>query len=190
MRNNKKKLIVLSSPSGGGKTTVARFLLNKLPQLKFSISATTRQIREGEVNGRDYFYLSESEFMQLVNSDGLVEWEEIYGNYYGTLRSEVENALSTGLTLLFDIDVKGAMSLRKAYPEDTLLIFLSPPRIDTIIERLKSRKTETPEQIQKRIERMNMEMKHMDRFDHIIINDILDKTLSAAEVIVERNVSE
>jgi guanylate kinase len=188
MTNSKKKLIVLSSPSGGGKTTVARYLLNQFAQLRFSISATTREKREGETNGRDYFFLSKSDFINLINSKGLVEWEEIYGNYYGTLKSEIENALDIGICLLFDIDVKGAISLRNAYPDDTLLIFIAPPKIETAIERLKSRKTETPEQIQKRIGRMKMEMEYQEKFDHVIINDILEETLITAQEIVNKSI--
>jgi guanylate kinase len=185
-----KKLIVLSSPSGGGKTTVARHLLKIFPQLKFSISATTRAMREGETNGRDYFFLSKQDFLQLVKTKGLVEWEEIYGNYYGTLRSEIDNCLNSNYCLLFDIDVKGAMSLRKEYPNDTVLFFLAPPEIDVAIKRLKARKTETPEQILKRIERMKMELEYQDKFDHVIVNNVLSDTLVEAEGKVSKYLPE
>jgi len=188
MTKNKKKLIVLSSPSGGGKTTVCRYLLNQFPQLKFSISATTREKREGETNGRDYFFISKQDFTILVNSDGMIEWEEIYGNFYGTLKTEIDNALDIGICLLFDIDVKGAISLRKVYPDDTLIIFIAPPNIETAIERLRSRKTETPEQIQKRIDRMKMEMDYKEKFDHVIVNDVLEETLISAKEIVTKSI--
>lgn len=185
-----KKLIVLSSPSGGGKTTVAQHLLRTFPNMRFSISATTRSQREGEIHARDYFFLSKDDFGHLIKNDGLVEWEEIYGNYYGTLRNETENALNSEIFLLFDIDVKGAMSLRMEYPDDTLLIFLSPPDMKTIENRLRTRATESENQLKKRIERMKMEMEFKDKFDHVVVNKTLENTLAEVESIVMEHISE
>lgn len=185
-----KKLIVLSSPSGGGKTTVAHHLMNVFPDLKFSVSATTREKRKGEIHAKDYFFLSKEDFQQLINNNGLVEWEEIYGNYYGTLRNEVENALNSKIYLLFDIDVKGAMTLRREYPDDSLLIFLAPPDLKTIENRLRKRATEDKEQLEKRLERMKMEMEFQDKFDHVIINNVLEDTLIKAENIVRQHIKE
>lgn len=166
---------------------MARHLMDIFPDLKFSISATTREKRKGEVHAKDYFFLSKEDFVQLINSNGLVEWEEIYGNYYGTLRNEVENVLNSEIYLLFDIDVKGAMSLRHEYPDDTLLIFLAPPDLETIEKRLRNRATEDKEQLEKRIKRMKMEMEFRDKFDYVIINNMLEDTLIEAEKIVGKH---
>ena len=121
----KKQLIVLSAPSGSGKTTVARHLLTKFPALEFSVSATTRGIRPNEVGGRDYHFLTREEFRAAIERGDLIEYEEIFGNYYGTLRSQVQAAIDRGAHVVFDVDVKGALSLLHAFPEDTLLIFIA-----------------------------------------------------------------
>lgn len=181
----KKQLIVLSAPSGAGKTTVAKHLLKTFPFLSFSVSATTRAMRPGEENGKDYFFLTRDEFKQRLKHDDLIEYEEIFGNYYGTLRSVVKEALSRGEFLIFDVDVKGALSLRKAFPDDTLLIFVAPPDLDTLANRLRSRHTETEEQVALRLSRAEMEMGHKDQFDHVLVNDDLQATLKRAVEIVE-----
>jgi len=181
----KKQLIVLSAPSGAGKTTVAKHLLKTFPFLSFSVSATTRAMRPGEENGKDYFFLTRDEFKQRLKHDDLIEYEEIFGNYYGTLRSVVKEALSRGDFLIFDVDVKGALSLRKAFPDDTLLIFVAPPDLDTLANRLRSRHTETEEQVALRLSRAEMEMGHKDQFDHVLVNDDLQATLKRAVEIVE-----
>lgn len=184
--NSKKRLIVLSSPSGGGKSTVARFLLNNFRNLKFSISATTRSMRPREKHGKEYFFISRDDFQKKINSNELVEYEEIFGNFYGTLRSEIEKSFSNNECLLFDIDVKGALSIRKAYPEDSLLIFLSPPDLNALEERLRKRHTESEEQIQTRLSRASMEMSFKDEFDFVVVNEILDFTLEKVKSIVSR----
>ncbi|NQW30088.1 MAG: guanylate kinase [Ignavibacteria bacterium] len=178
-----KHLIVLSAPSGAGKTTVARHLLEKFPQLAFSVSATTRAKRPNEVHGRDYFFLTSEEFRNRLANGDLIEYEEIFGNYYGTLKSVVQNALSRGQFLIFDVDVKGALSLQKSFPEETLLLFVAPPDMQTLEQRLRSRKTETDEQIHLRLTRAEMEMGHMESFDKQLINTDLAETLSKAEEI-------
>lgn len=183
-----KKLIVLSAPSGGGKTTVAKHLLSTFSNIKFSISATTRQKRENEINGIDYYFLSKEEFQEKINKNEFVEYEEIYGNYYGTLHSEINEAIKNNKILLFDVDVKGAISIKKAYPEESLLIFLMPPDFETLQKRLRERQTETEEQFNKRIERVKMELEMKDKFDFVVINDKLYRTLKEVENIVRNNI--
>ncbi|MFN3305993.1 MAG: guanylate kinase [Candidatus Kapaibacteriota bacterium] len=171
----KKQLIVLSAPSGAGKTTLARYLLSRFPQLKFSVSATTRKPRENEIDGKDYYFLSEEKFKELIENGDLIEYEQIFGNYYGTLRSEVDASLARGETIIFDIDVKGALSIKELYPENAYLIFIAPPSLDKLKERLIQRGTETPEQLQKRFQRIEMEMKMQDKFNYVLVNDDLVK---------------
>lgn len=180
-----KHLIVLSAPSGAGKTTVARHLLTEFPFLRFSVSATTRTMRPGEENGRDYVFLRRDDFRQRIVDGDLIEYEEIFGNYYGTLRSVVEESLSRGDFVIFDVDVKGALSLRKAFPEETLLLFVAPPDMETLEHRLRSRKTETDAQIALRLSRAEMEMAHRDAFDVVLVNKDLAETLAKAREIVE-----
>lgn len=184
----KKNLLVLSSPSGGGKTTVARHLMGKYPQIKFSVSATTRQPRQGEKDGKDYFFFSKDEFLIKAEKGEFVEYEEIYGNYYGTLHSEIDRAIHLNSILLFDVDVKGALSLKKAYPESTLTLFLLPPGIDELLMRLKGRKSESEEEIRKRMDRALMELEMKDEFDFSVVNDELNKTLIIVENIFKENI--
>ncbi len=186
--SNRKHLIVLSAPSGAGKTTVARHLLKTFPEMKFSVSATTRNMRNGETHGKDYFFLSRDDFRRRIEEGDLVEYEEIFGNYYGTLKSFVADSISRGEFVVFDVDVKGALSLRAAFPEDTLLMFVAPPSIEVLEQRLCSRHTETVEQIQTRLARAEMEMAHQDMFDVVLVNSDLDHTLSTAESIVRTHV--
>lgn len=180
----RKKLLVLSAPSGGGKTTVARHLLAVFPELRFSVSATTRPIRAGEIFGKDYFFLTRQEFERKITDGDLLEYEEIFGNLYGTLRSETQRALDEGRPVLFDVDVKGALSIRRAFPDDSLLLFIAPPDMEILKQRLQARNTETDEQIQLRLSRAVMEMRLMDEFDAIIVNSDLQKTLAEAEQAV------
>lgn len=186
--SSKKHLIVLSAPSGAGKTTVAKHLMSRFPSLRFSVSATTRTKRDGEVDGTDYFFLSRDEFRDAISRNELIEYEEIYGNYYGTLKSAVVEAVELGDILIFDVDVKGALSLRQAFPEDTLLIFVAPPSIETLGKRLTQRHTETKEQIAVRLARAEMEMAHQEQFDQVLINEDLTETLNKAEDIVRVHV--
>jgi guanylate kinase len=178
-----KRLLVLSSPSGGGKTTVAKHLLATFTNLGFSISATTRAKRPNEIDGKDYFYLTQEEFSEKIKNDELVEYEEIFGNFYGTLKSEISNAINSSRNLIFDVDVKGALSLKRAYPEESLLIFLAPPDKETLAKRLKGRDTETELQVSTRLQRAEMEITQSDKFDFLIINDKLEETLAKAESI-------
>jgi len=168
------KLIVVSGPSGSGKTTIARWLLEQIPSLRFSVSATTRPMRAGEQNGRDYYFLSREAFVERVAEGAFVEWEEVFGNYYGTLAQEVERARDEGAHLLFDVDVKGALSIKRRYPE-ALLIFIQPPSQETLRERLQARHTESEQELKLRLERAAMEMERAKEFDRRVTNDVLER---------------
>jgi len=185
--SGKKKLFVVSAPSGGGKSTVARYLLKKCSGMRFSISATTRKRRPNETYGLEYFFLSKDEFIKKIHNDEFVEFEIIYGNYYGTLRSEIEKALSIDYSLLFDIDVKGALSLRKEFPDDTLLIFLRPPSLSELQKRLQGRSTESDEQIAKRMERAQMELEQEPLFDYTVINGSFEETYAQIDELIDKH---
>lgn len=182
----KKFLIVLSSPSGGGKTTVAQYLLKKYKQIKFSISATTRPQRHNEQDGKDYFFITKEEFEKKIKNNEFVEYEEIFDNYYGTLRNQIQKAIADGIFLIFDVDVKGAIALKKAFPKNTVLIFLVPPSIEELEKRLRKRATESNEELEKRLKRAKMEFEFQNEFDYVIINDKLNKTLATVDNIVSK----
>ena len=168
------KLIVLTAPSGGGKTTVKRHLLKTYDQLGFSISVTTREIRPNEVDGVDYYFKTIEEFNQLKEADEFVEWEQVYdGLFYGTLKSEVDRLWKMHKHIIFDVDVNGAKDIKKLYGDSCLAIFIRPPSIQVIIDRLKARATETEVSLAKRIRRMEKEMSHENEFDTILVNDLL-----------------
>jgi guanylate kinase len=182
----KGKLIVISAPSGCGKTTIAKAILAKYPTMLFSVSATTRPIRVGEVNGKDYFFLTRQEFEDRMKTGELAEWEEIYGNYYGTLKSEIHRALDHGRSMMFDVDVKGALSIRQHSPKDSVLIFIEPPSMEVLKERLENRKTETPETLQRRLDRVPMELKQGFQFDFQVVNDDLNKAVAEVDEILQK----
>lgn len=180
------KLIVLTAPSGGGKTTIKRHLLKTYDELGFSISVTTREIRPTEVDGVDYYFKSVDEFHRLKEADAFVEWEEVYeGLYYGTLKSEVDRLWKNHKHIVFDVDVNGAKDIKKLYGDSCLAIFIRPPSIQVIIDRLKARATETEVSLAKRIRRMEKEMSHEKEFDTILVNDLLAVALKESEYLVE-----
>jgi len=182
-----KQLIVISAPSGAGKTTITkRILETHSDKLTFSISATTRSMRTGEKDGIDYYFLSKDEFVQKIKENALIEYEEIFGNYYGTLVSEIDRAKAQRKSLLFDIDVKGGISIRNRYPVDSLLIFIAPPSLEILRERLTNRKTETEEVIERRLARAKMEMEMASVYDHTVINDDLQTAILEVEKIIIR----
>jgi guanylate kinase len=181
------KLIVIAAPSGCGKTTIAKAILMKYPAMLFSVSATTRPIRDGEINGKDYFFLTKAEFEERIRIGDLVEWEEIYGNYYGTLKSEIDRALQQGYGMLFDVDVKGALSIRQHFPNDSVLIFINPPSFEILKKRLEDRNTENPDTLKRRLERVPMEMEQGRQFDFQVINDDLQKAVNEVDEIVRTN---
>ena len=182
----KKQLVTLSSPSGGGKSTVAHYLLKQFPEFRLSVSATTRKQRPGETHGKEYYFLTREEFERAIANNEFIEYEEIFGYYYGTLKSEVSKAVEEGEKIIFDIDVKGALSIKKLFPDVALLIFLAPPSFDILEERLRNRKTESEAQIQTRLARARMEMSLQNDFDYIIVNDRLEETFKQVEDIVKK----
>jgi guanylate kinase len=172
-----RKIIVLTAPSGAGKTTIARRVMQDLPQLSFSVSATTRDARPGETHGEDYFFLSDDEFEAFVDEGEVLEYEEVYpGQYYGTLKSEVADKAENGGVLL-DIDVRGAQSVKNAFDGDAFVIFIAPPSMDELRRRLQERGTETNRAMQERLERAEMEMDQADTFDAVVVNDVLDRAV-------------
>jgi guanylate kinase len=177
-------LIVIAAPSGCGKTTIARAILERHPEMLFSVSATTRPIRQGEVHGKDYFFLARNEFESRIKAGDLVEHEEIYGNLYGTLKSEVDRALANGRVMLFDVDVKGALSIRGMYPADSLLIFIEPPSLAELERRLTERKTEDAATVARRMARVPMELELGTRFDARVVNDVLDHAIDEVDATV------
>lgn len=184
---NKGKLIVFSAPSGSGKTTIVRHLLGiKDLNLEFSISATSRERRGTEVDGKDYYYLSLKEFKNKIKNDEFLEWEEVYrDNFYGTLKNEVERIWAMGKNVIFDIDVSGGLRIKRKYPQETLAIFVKPPSIDELKIRLKNRKTETEDKINMRVAKASAELATAPLFDVIVVNDDLEKALVQAEKLVK-----
>lgn len=171
----KGKLIVFSAPSGAGKTTLVRYALEKLDHIKFSISCTTRDKREGEVHGKDYYFLTPEEFKRKISNDEFVEHEEVYrDNFYGTLKSEVDRITSEGNSVIFDIDVIGALNIKNLYREQCLTVFVNPPSLDVLKERLISRNTESEDKLKQRIDKAGIEMEKAKEFDIILLNDDLE----------------
>ena len=181
------KLVVIAAPSGSGKTTVAREIMKLNPLLAFSVSATTRTVRPGEVEGKDYFFLSREEFKRGIEADEFVEWEELYGNYYGTLKREVDRILDRGQHLLFDVDVNGGLSIKRQYP-DVLMIFIRPRSMEVLRTRLQKRGTESNATVKSRLARVPMEFEKGDGFDHQIVNDVLSQTVEEVQKIVQTHI--
>ncbi|MCL2097679.1 MAG: guanylate kinase [Bacteroidales bacterium] len=179
------KVIIFSAPSGSGKTTLVRHALQKFPQLEFSVSATNRAPRGEEKNGRDYFFLTPEEFELRVNRGDFVEWEEVYsGLCYGTLSSEVERIWSEGKVIAFDIDVCGGVNLKRLYGKQALSIFVSPPSIEVLRQRLESRGTDTSEAIQRRLGKAEEELAFAAQFDRVIVNDKLEQAKAEVDMII------
>lgn len=179
----KGKIIILSAPSGTGKSTIiARLMQNPDLKLGFSVSATSRAPRGTEVNGREYYFLSPEEFRAKVENEEFVEWEEVYaGTCYGTLVSEVERVIESGSNLIMDIDVKGALNVKKRYGAQALSLFILPPSVEELERRLRSRSTDTEESIRKRLEKAEYEMRFAPQFDTRIVNDDLDRASKEVE---------
>ncbi len=181
----KGKIIVLVAPSGSGKTTIAQRLLKDFQQLTFSVSATTRKQRPNETNGKDYHFLSHKEFQQKIDNGDFIEWEEFYsGKRYGSLRSEVENQLENGYFILFDVEVKGALNIKKTYSNDCLAIFIKPPTLEELKKRLINRGTETAQTLKQRLERAKMELDQEKNFDAVVVNDDLEEAYTEIKRIV------
>lgn len=179
------KVIIFSAPSGSGKTTVVNHLLKTIPELGFSVSATTRKPRENEVDGREYHFLEVADFENKIEIGAFLEHEEVYkGIFYGTLNSEIERLWSEGKTVVFDVDVVGGLNIKKKFGEQALSVFLRPPSIDILMERLRKRSTEVEHQLQMRIEKAQFELQFEQQYDKVLINDKLEDTLLKAEEIV------
>ncbi|MCB4807107.1 guanylate kinase [Tamlana sp. 62-3] len=180
------KLIVFSAPSGSGKTTIVRHLLKQdTLNLEFSISATSREKRGTEIDGKDYYFLSAKDFKSKIKDEAFLEWEEVYrDNFYGTLKTEVERIWAQGKNVIFDIDVSGGLRIKRKFPEATLAIFVKPPSIDELKIRLKKRKTESEDKINMRVAKASAELATAPLFDTIIVNDNLEKALNEAETLV------
>ena len=183
--NQNGKLIIFSAPSGAGKTTIVHHLLSKIPQLEFSISATTRAPRGDEKHGRDYYFISKEEFLHRIAKKEFVEFEEVYsGTFYGTLRTEIERIWKKGKVVIFDIDVEGGLHLKRKYDGQALAIFVQPPSLEVLIERLTARKTDTDDKLKERFVKAEKELKYAPQFDIILKNYDLQTACAEAEVLV------
>ncbi|MEI8047383.1 MAG: guanylate kinase [Bacteroidota bacterium] len=185
MKSAEQKMIVISAPSGAGKTTIVKHLLRKFPQLGFSVSATSRMMRAGEENGREYYFMSSEMFRNMVQQEKLLEWQEVYpDSFYGTQVSEVDRITSTGQFPVFDVDVVGGLNIKKMYKERTLAIFIKPPSYEVLEARLRSRGTESEENLLKRLNKVKWELTFENNFDVVIVNNTLHEAFSEAEKLV------
>jgi len=185
MSTPKGKLIIFSAPSGSGKSTLVQYLLTQVPGFAFSISATSRAPRGAEKDGVDYYFLSLEEFQQRIAEEAFLEWEEVYpGQCYGTLKSEVEKSWSVGNAVGFDIDVVGGKNLKAQFGDQALALFIQAPSVEELERRLVARGTDSPEKIKLRIEKASWEMNQSEYFDHIIINDDLDRAKAEAKKLL------
>ena len=183
---NSGKLIIFSAPSGAGKTTIVHHILQKFSdQLEFSISACTRAKRPNEVEGKDYYFMSSEDFKQKIKKNEFSEWEEVYqGQFYGTLKSELDRIWNTGKHVIFDLDVQGGINLKRKFGRQAFAIFVMPPSIEILELRLKQRQTESPESIAKRVTKAKLELLMADQFDKILVNENLEKACEDAEKLI------
>jgi len=180
------KMIVVSAPSGAGKTTIVKHLLKTFPRLGFSISATSRKMRQGEINAREYYFVSADEFLQLIENKQLLEWQEVYpGSFYGTQVSEIERITSNNQFPVFDVDVVGGLNIKKMYGVHAISVFIKPPSYEILESRLRSRATDSEESLQKRLQKVKWELAFENKFDHVIVNDSLEVACKQAEELVK-----
>jgi guanylate kinase len=186
MKSSTHKIVIITAPSGAGKTSITRYLLSHIPELAFSVSATTRQPRRDyEKDGQDYYFLSEEEFKQKIKNKEFAEWEMVYeGKYYGTLNSELQRIWKKNQTPLLDIDVKGAIHVQQQYPDTSLSLFIEPPSIEELRRRLESRGTESPETLQARVSKASFELSFRDHFNEVVVNKELSKACEQAADII------
>ena len=181
------RLIIVSAPSGAGKTTIVKQLMQSGLGLEFSVSATSREPRPTETDGKDYYFISADEFRKKISNDELLEWQEVYEDqFYGTLRSEVNRIWKKGHHVLFDVDVKGGMNLKSMFPGNSLSIFIMPPSLEELEKRLRLRSTENRESLKKRIEKAEIELGFADRFDRKVVNDNLEEAVRQIISIVSQ----
>jgi guanylate kinase len=182
------KALIFAAPSGSGKTTIVQHLLRTFPQLGFSISACTRDRRgRNEIHGKDYYFLTQDEFRRKIKEDAFVEWEEVYeGNYYGTLKEEIQRIWDEGRHVIFDVDVKGALNLKKYFGDKALAIFVKVPSLHVLKARLNDRGTESQESLSRRLYKAEFEMGFADKFDVVLLNDDLNRAVAEAEGLVDR----
>lgn len=168
------KVIIVSAPSGAGKTSIVRHLLDAVPELQFSVSATTRHKRDYEEDGKDYYFITPDQFKERLANDEFLEWQEVYKDqFYGSLKSEVERIWENGGTVIFDVDVLGGLNIKKFYGDKALAVFIEPPTLEELCNRLKNRGTETEESLKKRLDKAEYEISFADQFDRIVLNDDL-----------------
>lgn len=185
-RQQQGKLVVFSAPSGTGKSTIARLVLDRIENLRFSVSATTRQKRPGEEEGVNYYFLGKEEFEQKIQNGGFIEHEFFFDNHYGTLLDKTQEVLDAGTHILLDLDVKGALNLKRLFPENSLLFFFKPPSMEILQQRLQGRGSEDEESLKLRLERARLEMEYADKFDEVVVNDNLDRTVESVTAIISK----
>ncbi|RPI75380.1 MAG: guanylate kinase [Ignavibacteriales bacterium] len=188
MGKEKGHIFVVSAPSGGGKTTIVKTILKDIPELAFSISATTRRKRQNEIDGIDYHFITEEDFKKKIEGNQFVEWEKFYDYYYGTPRGFIDNKILEGISVLLEVDVKGALKIKSIYP-DAILIYIYPPSFEVLVERLKNRKTEDEADFKKRVERAKMELSHKDKFDYLVVNNDLNTAISRVKSLIKKIIS-
>lgn len=185
--NFRYKLVLFCGPSGSGKTTIVHYLMEKFPAMRFSISATTRPARPNEVHGKDYYFLTPDEFRERIANNEFLEWEEVYADrFYGTLKSEVERILNEEHIALFDVDVEGGLQIRKHFGRQLLDVFVMPPSVDELHKRLVARATESEDSLFKRLSKAEKEMQYAFRFNHVIVNTVLEDAKREAVSLVEQ----
>ena len=183
--HSKGRLVIITAPSGAGKTTIVKYLMEAGLPLGFSVSACTRNRRNGEVDGQDYYFISKDAFRTKIANNEFAEYEEVYeGSYYGTLKVELERLWNQDKAVLFDIDVKGALALKNLFKENALTVFIQPPSVEVLIERLTARNTESEESLQKRIAKASLELSYRDKFDQTVLNDNLEKACAETLALV------
>lgn len=189
MENSKGILFIVSAPSGTGKTTIVRRILKEFPKIVFSVSATTRKKRKNETDGIDYFFLTENEFKNKIAQNEFAEWEKFYDYYYGTFRKYIDDNLNEGRSVLLEIDVKGALKIKEIYPE-AVLIYILPPSFNELVKRLTNRQTEDKTDLQKRIERAELELRLKEKFDYFIKNVEIEQAVSDSKSLIENILKE
>lgn len=183
MEKSKGNLFIISAPSGAGKTTLCQRLIADLPDMQLSVSYTTREPRKGEVNNQDYTFISENTFCRMIEDGAFIEWAKVHGNYYGTSRKRLDDMMKKGIDVVLDIDVQGAGQMRRNYSKG-IYIFILPPSMDILVERLKTRMSNSLEDISRRMKRARDEIREYKTYDYVILNDAIDKALAELKAII------